>query len=166
MDSTEIVNCARPEHFEFETLAGAGQLASAAHKAWHTGPKRGIEALNIGGIDFAWVKLREPNECVNLLPTPKSQAGVNLGELASVTAFDNLNDVEIGPCQMPWSTRFPCIDFGMESPQNRFGIGGKAIDREQDRLCGAGGGLRNFLHQPPNQVSVSTGRDLTPEPKP
>lgn len=80
-------------------------------------------------------------------------------------AFDDLNDVEIGPRQMPRSSRFAGIDFGMERPQNGFGIGGEAIDRQQDRLCGAGRSLGHFLHQSPNQVAVSTGRDFTPEPK-
>ena len=160
MDGTEIVNCAGPEHFEFEPLTRTGELARAAHQAWHPRPKGGIEALNIGGIDFATAQLREANECVNLLPPPKSQTGVNVGELASVAAFDDLNDVKIRPWDMTWSPRFAGIDFGMERPQNRFGIGGEPIDGEQDGLRGAGGRLRNFLHQPPNQMAGQLLVDL------
>lgn len=82
MDRTEIVNCAGPEHLKFEALASAGELPSAAHKAWHAGTKSGIEPLNKGSIDFAGVKLREANERINLLPATKSQARINGGEFA------------------------------------------------------------------------------------
>ena len=51
MDRTEIVNDTRPEHIEFEALAGAGQLTGAAHEAWHPRTKvalrRSIKAVLI-----------------------------------------------------------------------------------------------------------------------
>ena len=97
MESGEIVEYTHPEHLVFETLSGAGEIASATDEGRHTGAKGGIEAFNIGGVDGARQELRHANQGIDWLPGPVNQAAGDLGESAALSGLDHLDDMEIRP---------------------------------------------------------------------
>ena len=101
MDGAEVVDDTSPEQLSCEALRGACGTARATHQGWHAGTEGGVEAFDVGGVDQAKADLCGGDEFIGALSTAVSDATLDAGEVIATVLLDDLNDVQVGPEDVP-----------------------------------------------------------------
>ena len=101
MNGTKVVNDTRPEEFHLQTLHCAGYVAGAARQTGQAGSQGGVEALNVGGVDPADMRLGLNQQAVYCLPVAMGQAPLDMGQALAIVTLDDLNDIQFRPGDTP-----------------------------------------------------------------
>jgi hypothetical protein len=123
VNGTEVVDGASPEQLGCEALGGACGTARATHQGWHAGTAGGVEAFDVGGVDEPKADLCGGNEFIGALSTAVSDATLDASEVIATVLLDDLNDVQVGPEDVPGASRLTRAQLGVKALRVRMALG-------------------------------------------
>lgn len=123
MNGTEVVYDTSPEQLGCEALGGACGTARATHQGWHTGTEGGVEAFDVGGVDKPKDDLCGGNEFIGVLSTAVSDATLDASEVIATVLLDDLNDMQVGPEDVPRASHLARAQLGVEALRVRMALG-------------------------------------------